>query len=62
MNFIFANSDNRHICDVKKLWLGHDLLISVNDRAKRQGFFFHETLHMQSFTKIKTSLKFLNLQ
>ena len=32
-NFIFANSVKRHICDVKLSRLGHDLLISVNDRV-----------------------------
>ena len=31
-NFIFENSDKRHICDVKKLRLGYDLPVSVNDR------------------------------
>ena len=30
-NVIFAISLKRHICDVKKSRLGHDLLISVND-------------------------------
>ena len=32
MNFIFANSVKRHICDVKISQLGHDLPISVNKR------------------------------
>ena len=32
-NFIFANSDKRHICDDKKLRLWHDLPIPVNDRV-----------------------------
>ena len=31
-NFIFANSVKRHICDVKKSRLRHDLPKSVNDR------------------------------
>ena len=42
-NFIFANSVKRHICDVKKSQLGHDLPTSVNDRAIsliREGFIF----------------------
>ena len=32
-NFIFVNSVKRHICDVKNVQLGHDLLISVSDRV-----------------------------
>ena len=32
-NFIFTNNVDRHICDVKLLRFGHDLLISVNDRV-----------------------------
>ena len=39
----FANSVKRHICNVKKLRLGHDLLISVNDRVNspfREDFIF----------------------
>ena len=42
-----------------------DLPISINDRvifAISQGFYFHETLHMQSFAKIKSSREFPNLQ
>ena len=29
----FANSVKRHICDIKKSRLGHDLATSVNDRV-----------------------------
>ena len=29
----FANSVKKHICDVRKLQLGNNLLISVNDRV-----------------------------
>ena len=50
MNFIFANSVKRHICDANNSRLGHDLPISVNDRLK--GLYFHETSHMRSFAKI----------
>ena len=32
VDFIFANSVKRHICDVKNLRPGHDLATSVNDR------------------------------
>ena len=32
-NFIFVNSVKRHICDVKKSRLGHELPISVQDRV-----------------------------
>ena len=32
-NFIFANSIKRHICDINISRLGHDLIISVNDRV-----------------------------
>ena len=35
-NFIFTNSVERHICDVKKSRLGHDLLIHI---SKRQSDF-----------------------
>ena len=42
-----------------------DLPISINDRsdlAISRGFYFHETSHMRSFSKIKSSRKFLKLQ
>ena len=61
----FANSVKRHICDAKNSRLGHDLYIAVNDRvisAFRKDFYFHEISHMRSFTKIKPSRKFSNLQ
>ena len=63
-NFIFTNSFKRHVFDAQNLCLRHDLPISVNnsDFAISVGFYFHETLHMQSFTKIKPSQKFPNLQ
>ena len=44
---IFANSVKRHICDVKKLPFGHDLLISVNKRVItpfREDFIFTKLL------------------
>ena len=41
-NFIFANSGKIHICDAKKLQLGHNYPISVNDRMILP---FHEELH-----------------
>ena len=63
-NFIFVNSIKRHISDVKNSQLRQDLPISINERAIfiSRGFYFHETLHMQSFPKIKSSRKFTNLQ
>ena len=51
-NFIFANTIERHTCDVKNLRLGHDLPISVIDRAISQGFHFHETSPMRTLAKI----------
>ena len=33
-----------------------------SDFAISRGFYFHETSHMQSFAKIKSSRKFPNLQ
>ena len=57
-NIIFAKSIERHICEVKKSLLWHDLPISVNDRVIftiSGGFYFHETSHLRSFTKIKPS-------
>ena len=59
-NFIFANSDIKHICDAKNSRLVHDFPIS--DFAISRGFDFHETSHMRSFAKIKPSRKFTNLQ
>ena len=43
-NFIFANSDKIHICDVKNSRVEHDLPVSVNDSdsAKSRGFYFRE--------------------
>ena len=74
-NFIFANGIKRHICDVENSRLRHDLHISVKDRVIspfHEGFIwrnfaygkFHENknLDMQSFTKIKPSQNFPNLQ
>ena len=52
---IFANSVTRHICDVKHLRLGHDLLISVNNRVTLP-------IHEDFIFKIKPSQKFPNLQ
>ena len=48
-NFIFANSIKRHIFDVEKSRLGHDLLTSVTDRVISP---FHEGLFSRSFAKI----------
>ena len=42
-NFIFMNSNKRHIWDVNNLQLGHDLPTSVNDRVILpfcEGFIF----------------------
>ena len=62
--FIFANSAKRHICHVKNLQLWADLAINEqqSDFTISQGLYFHETLHVQSFKKIKPSRKFTNLQ
>ena len=62
---LFANSVKRHICDVKKSPLWHDLSLSVNDRMIspfREYFIFQETSHMRSFAKIKPLRKFPNQQ
>ena len=64
-NSIFANSVKIYICVGKNPGLGHDLPISENDRvilAFRDGFNFHETSHMRSFAKIKSSRKFSKIQ
>ena len=64
-NLIFANGVKRHICHVKNSRLGQDLPASGNDRVIPpflEDFFFHETSHMRSFVKIKSSQKFPNLQ
>ena len=46
-NFIFANSVKRHICDTKKLQLGHDLPLSVNERV------ISPFLEVHIFTKLR---------
>ena len=63
-NFIFAKSLKKEICDVKNSQLSHDLPISKRqcDFTISRGSYFHETLHMRSFAKIKPSRKFPNLQ
>ena len=68
-NFIFTNRVKRHtcICDARKLWLGHDLPISVNDRvishfSISQGFYFSRNFAYAKFHENKPSRKFLNLQ
>ena len=55
-NFIFANNEKRHIWDVIKSRLWHDLPISVNDKMISP---FREDY---IFTKLKPSRKFPNLQ
>ena len=64
-NFIFVNSIKGHISDVKNLQLRQGLPIAINDRVILpfpKVFSFHETSHMRSFAKFKSSRKFLNLQ
>ena len=51
-NFILGNSIKNHICYVKKLQLGHDLPISVNDRVIspfREDFIFMKLRPRESF-------------
>ena len=64
-NFIFANCIKRHIIDVKKFAVKARLNY-INKRQSdfdiSRGFYFHETSHMRSFAKIKSSRKFPNLQ
>ena len=55
-NFIFANSVERHICDVENSRPGHDLPISVKDRV------ISAFLCVFIFAKIKPLRKYLNLQ
>ena len=64
VNFIFENSVKRHISDVKNSRLRQDLPRSINDRVIlpfREGFNFTK-LRCRSFTKIKSSRNFRNLQ
>ena len=53
-NFIFANSNKRHVCNVKNSLLGHDLPTSVNDSdfAISRGFTFTKLLEIKTLTKI----------
>ena len=37
---------------LKKMRIGHDLPVSVNDRVISRGFYFHKTSLMRSFAKI----------
>ena len=63
--FIFANSVKIRICDAENSRKRCDLPISVNDRMIspiHEDFILHKTSHMRSFTKIKSSRKFPNLQ
>ena len=64
-NFIFTNRFKRHFCDAKNLRLGHVLQLSVDKIVISlflEGVYFHETLHMPSFAKIKPSREFPKLQ
>ena len=69
MSLIFANSVNTDlrqghdtcIDNSTDLRQGHDLPTLVNDSVFAR-IFFHETLHMRSFAKIKPSQTFPNLQ
>ena len=65
--FIFANSVEGHICDVKKSRLEHDLPTSVNDRAispfrNFARVLFSRNFAVAKFRENKTSRKILNLQ
>ena len=55
-NDLFANSVNRHICDVKNLGIVHALPKSVNARVFSS---FREDFN---FTKLRINIKFPNLQ
>ena len=57
-NFILAK---RHICDVKKSRLRHDLPISVND-SDFARILFSRNFAYAKLWNIKPSLKFPNLQ
>ena len=63
---LFSPKALRLISDVKNSGLRHDLPISINDRVILpfcEGSIFTKLrIHMRSFAKIKSSLKFLNLQ
>ena len=52
---IFANSLKDIFVRLKNSQLRYDLLISVNNSVISQGFYFHETSHMQIFGNIKPS-------
>ena len=69
-NFNFQNSVKRQTFDRKILRLGFDSPISVVERVispfcedfiftklRIRGFYFHESSHMRSFAKIKSSQK-----
>ena len=49
-NFIVANSDKRHICDIKNLQIGYDLTISVNDRRLHE---IARILFLRNFAYVK---------
>ena len=61
---LVLNYISNYICNVKNSRLRQGLPISINDSdfAISRGFYFHETSHLQSFMKIKSSRKFPNLQ
>ena len=58
-NFIFTNSINTHICDIKNSRQGHDLPISENDRVIRQfvRILFSRNFAYAKFPEIKTLAK-----
>ena len=58
----FANSVKRHICDITNSRLGHYLPISTNNRVILEFCEGFISTKLRSFTKIKLSGKFLNLQ
>ena len=49
--FIFVNRVKRHICNIKKLGLEHDLLISVNE-SHLVGILFSQICENKTITKI----------
>ena len=59
-NLFLQIAFKRHICQVKKFTTRAWFTTSVNDcdLVVLRGFYFHETMHLRRFLKIKNSWKF----